>query len=281
MTSCWRCPIAAKPASKSPKLRARCVLDRLHWHRAHGDGRRGGALVLHDKVPFLSQYLELLSPHYEQIEIVYYGFGHANKSYRDLPPRRDMQPTPYFVELGRLEMSAPNLPAGHEGFYLIARNKRDDASPGASPPDILDENGLLIVRSEIEPDNRTVLRKLAAGRYGEDGAALGVVARDADHAHVLCGGDKCCARLALRHAHRLLVNGQVLALTEGDAVQLGGGEENAVAQDCAAKRFQRPKHPHSGCWILNGKAGDECQPSRFLKTGVLLLRQVTAPRLTQ
>lgn len=28
------------------------------------------------------------------------------------------------------------------------------------------------VRTEIEPDNRTVLRKLAAGRYGEDGLAL-------------------------------------------------------------------------------------------------------------
>lgn len=32
--------------------------------------------------------------------------------------------------------------------------------------------GVPRVRSEIEPDNRTVLRKLAAGRYGEDGAAL-------------------------------------------------------------------------------------------------------------
>ncbi|WP_204265468.1 hypothetical protein, partial [Enterobacter hormaechei] len=27
-------------------------------------------------------------------------------------------------------------------------------------------------RSEVEPDNRTVLRKLSAGRYGEDGLAL-------------------------------------------------------------------------------------------------------------
>lgn len=33
-------------------------------------------------------------------------------------------------------------------------------------------DGVPRVRSEIEPDNRTVLRKLAAGRYGEDGAAL-------------------------------------------------------------------------------------------------------------
>lgn len=32
--------------------------------------------------------------------------------------------------------------------------------------------GVPRVRSEIEPDNRTVMRKLAAGRYGEDGAAL-------------------------------------------------------------------------------------------------------------
>lgn len=32
--------------------------------------------------------------------------------------------------------------------------------------------GVPRVRSEIEPDNRTVLRKLAAGRYGEDGAVL-------------------------------------------------------------------------------------------------------------
>lgn len=32
--------------------------------------------------------------------------------------------------------------------------------------------GVPRVRTEIEPDNRTVLRKLAAGRYGEDGLAL-------------------------------------------------------------------------------------------------------------
>lgn len=32
--------------------------------------------------------------------------------------------------------------------------------------------GVPRVRTEVEPDNRTVLRKLAAGRYGEDGAAL-------------------------------------------------------------------------------------------------------------
>lgn len=32
--------------------------------------------------------------------------------------------------------------------------------------------GVPRTRSEIEPDNRTVVRKLAAGRYGEDGLAL-------------------------------------------------------------------------------------------------------------
>lgn len=33
-------------------------------------------------------------------------------------------------------------------------------------------DGVPRTRSEIEPDNRTVVRKLAAGRYGEDGLAL-------------------------------------------------------------------------------------------------------------
>lgn len=33
-------------------------------------------------------------------------------------------------------------------------------------------DGVPKVRSEIEPDNRTVIRKLAAGRYGEEGLAL-------------------------------------------------------------------------------------------------------------
>lgn len=68
--------------------------------------------------------------------------------------------------------------AGSTVQYGGERRLLDGRTIGAYGPSATSQTlaqlteGLARVRVEVEPDNRTVLRKLAAGRYGEDGLAL-------------------------------------------------------------------------------------------------------------
>jgi hypothetical protein len=105
--------------------------------------RRGGTLLF--QVPALGtgeEYLRLLSPHYDTVEIVYWGMAHTNFF---------MEPfdKPRFKELERAEMEAPNTPEGHSDFYVRAFGKRTDPSPQGPTPELIRDGLFRIVARDL------------------------------------------------------------------------------------------------------------------------------------
>jgi len=109
----------------------------------------GGSLLVEDTVGYVDTYRKALSRHYEQIDIVYWGFKECDQPQHFLYSATEVGPTPEFLELFKKEMDAPNIPDGHDRFFLIAQKKRSPAGPSAPRPDIIEDNGLLIVRRDI------------------------------------------------------------------------------------------------------------------------------------
>lgn len=125
------------------RLLWRCDIEVLPWRRALGMAQRGeveGIFTVVDS-PERRQYFYVSAP---VIEGRYVLFARTGSSWQ--------------------YAGDPQALAGHViGAY--------GPSATALTLEQLME-GVPRVRSEIEPDNRTVIRKLAAGRYGEDGLAL-------------------------------------------------------------------------------------------------------------
>ncbi len=76
--------------------------------------RRGGTLLFQTPAEGNGDdLLGLLSPHYEKVEIVYWGMEHTNFFMNKFDK-------PRLNELQRAEMEAPNSPKGHSDFYVRA-----------------------------------------------------------------------------------------------------------------------------------------------------------------
>jgi polar amino acid transport system substrate-binding protein len=93
----------------------------------------------------------------------------------DSPERRQyFHVTPAVVEARYAFFAKSGNPLQYTGERGVLEGHRIGAYGPSATALTLEQlvEGLARVRTEIEPDNRTVLRKLAAGRYGEDGLAL-------------------------------------------------------------------------------------------------------------
>lgn len=104
--------------------------------------RRGGTLLFQDTRDKAERYRQLLLPHFERVEIVYWGMQHTNVFIEPFVK-------PQFAELQRQEMEAPNTPEGHSDIYVRATGKKTDAAPAAPVPKIVVDGLLRLVEADI------------------------------------------------------------------------------------------------------------------------------------
>jgi hypothetical protein len=67
-----------------------------------------------------------------------------------MPQWSDEKPPEAFVALTQKEMNAPNSREGHSRFLLFAQKKKTLPKPRTGvKPEILDDNGLYIVKADV------------------------------------------------------------------------------------------------------------------------------------
>ena len=102
---------------------------------------QGGSLIIEDEAIYLDLYLQMLEPEYEEIELMYTRFEDCS--------RMDKMPPEEHAALALKEMTAPNRPEGHTSIYVCARRKRASSTRTVDVPELVPDDGLRIVKSEI------------------------------------------------------------------------------------------------------------------------------------
>lgn len=110
---------------------------------------KGGDLILDDVVGRRQEYLAVMAPLFESIELVYWGYGESYGELSDQPALANQPPTQRYLDLFNAEMNAPNVPEGHRGFYLHGRSKRESDPAIGTRPELIEDHGLLIVKPDI------------------------------------------------------------------------------------------------------------------------------------
>jgi hypothetical protein len=112
--------------------------------------KEGGALIFDDDIVHLDRYLDLLNDQYESISVIYWALDGCNETCPNMPEWSHEKPPETFIRLTDKEMHAPNCRDGHSRFYLFGQNKKrvTQATIGARP-EIIDDNGLLVVKADI------------------------------------------------------------------------------------------------------------------------------------
>jgi hypothetical protein len=93
-------------------------------------------------LPESDAILDHVRQHYRKVEVVYWGLPQSDQMF----PNMDGET---FMKLCRAEMETPNIPGEHRHFYLCARDKVSPAAATGPLPDMIDEGGLFIVKSDI------------------------------------------------------------------------------------------------------------------------------------
>ena len=104
--------------------------------------RAGGALFLHDKMEGLDVALRVLEPLFEDVQLIYCAADGV-----DMPTFDGRMAE--VMSLSKLEMSMPNRPEGHGQFCIIGRRKIGPAGPQSPMPDVISNQGLNTLTSEI------------------------------------------------------------------------------------------------------------------------------------
>lgn len=110
---------------------------------------KGGALILDDEIERLDQYIAVLAPLFETLDVTFWGFGDADREIPDMPALPNAPAPQRFTDLFEAEMRAPNQREGHAHFYLHARGRLEADVRRSPSPDIISDRGLIIVRDDI------------------------------------------------------------------------------------------------------------------------------------
>lgn len=111
---------------------------------------KGGTLIIDAAAAHAEAFQAVLSPHYDSVDTVYYGYEGCN-AFDDAAPTPDLAAqSEQFMMLTEREMNAPNVAEGHSNFYMIGRKKKESRSAPPGPtPVIENDRGLNIVVMDI------------------------------------------------------------------------------------------------------------------------------------
>ena len=104
--------------------------------------RKGGALMVDDVVAQFDLYVDTLTPLFDQLEVVFWGYEGCAFSEESIT-------TEEITALSRVEMFTPNEMEGHRAFYIRATGKKTAAVVPGERPAMIADRGLFIVEKDI------------------------------------------------------------------------------------------------------------------------------------
>ena len=104
--------------------------------------KSGGALLIDDDIGELDNYLSFVTGQFARIDVVFFG-------YEGCDVIDDQMAQDEIISLTKMEMLVGNDREGHSRFYLKATGKVGQAGPFSPTPELVEDNGLFIVKSDI------------------------------------------------------------------------------------------------------------------------------------
>lgn len=102
---------------------------------------KDGSLILQANLNDSAELIRKIRRQYEYCDVTYCGIEEGVGYFG-----ADEQE---FARLTRHEMDAPNVPEGHTYFYLFATGKKSAAAAAGPVPEMIEDNGLRIVKSDM------------------------------------------------------------------------------------------------------------------------------------